>query len=242
MKHKLADTIRLDSHLAHLGYDSRRKIEEFLKKHTVEVNKIRTKEAGTRIHPTKDLITINGKPLHTPTLEYYILNKPRGVISTASDDLKRKTVTSIVASKERLFPVGRLDAQSSGLILLTNDGELANKLTHPSFHMPKVYEAIIDGGISQTHLIRLRKGVLLTDGMTAPAEVEIKKHISDKTVLTITLYEGRNRQIRRMCGVLGLNLVDLKRVAMGPIQLGNLRPGKSRELTSQEVSVLRHKI
>jgi pseudouridine synthase len=241
MKHKLADTIRLDSHLAHLGYASRRKIEEFLKKHTVAVNNIKTKEAGTRIHPSKDIITINGKPIHQPRLEYYMLHKPKGVISTASDDLKRKTVTSMVDSDERLFPVGRLDRQSSGLILLTNDGELANQLTHPSFHMPKIYEVVIDGGISQTHLNRLRKGVQLTDGMTAPTEVEIKKHIGNQTVLTITLYEGKNRQIRRMCGALGLNLLELKRIAIGPIELGSLRPGKSRPLKSEEVNALHHK-
>ncbi|HLL60826.1 MAG TPA: pseudouridine synthase [Candidatus Nitrosocosmicus sp.] len=236
---KKATTIRLDSYLSGQGYASRRKIEEFLKENKVMINGQPGREPGFRINPLRDKILINGQPVYKPQLEYYILNKPKNVISTSLDEHSRRTVVSMVPSKERLFPVGRLDAESSGLILLTNDGDLANKLTHPKYHIPKTYEVLILGGIPETKLQKLRTGVRLRDGMTAPADVIIIKHIGDKTFLKITLYEGRNRQIRRMCGLLGLDLIDLKRISIGPIELGNLRPGQSRKLTKQEVDELK---
>lgn len=232
-------TVRLNKYLANAGIASRRKIGELLKKGEVLVNGRRVLEPGERIDPGKDEIFVNGKKLQKSAhLVYIALNKPRGVVSTVSDELGRKTVVSLVGSPVRIYPVGRLDADSIGLILLTSDGELAHRLTHPKFHVPKTYEVIVHGKAKRGQLDKLNKGVMLKDGMTAPAQVEVIKEFGDTTKLQFVLHEGRNRQVRRMCGKVGLEVLELKRVGFGPIKLEDLPEGGHRHLTENEVSSL----
>lgn len=236
-------TIRLDKYLANVGLTSRRGVDELLKKNEVLINQKRAKEGGIRLNPEKDNILINGKELKKDShLAYFILNKPKGVLSAAFDPTGRKTVVDLVKTGVRVYPVGRLDADSIGLIILTSDGELAHKLTHPKFHIPKTYQVIISGTVGGGQLNRLRKGVTLKDGMTAPADVEVLQEYGATTKLKIVLYEGRNRQIRRMCAKLDMQLLELKRVAIGPIEMGNLGLGKSRELTEKEVKQLKESV
>lgn len=233
--------IRLNKYLASIGLASRRKITELIKKEKVKVNNLITIEPGVKINPQKDKITFDGNDIVSKNtrLTYLILNKPKGIISTASDEMGRKTVLSLVNTKDRLYPVGRLDSESVGLILLTNDGELTNKLTHPRYHINKTYHVLITGKVPQGKLNTLRRGVILKDGKTASAEVRIVMNNIKSTLFEIVLHEGKNRQIRRMCAALKLNIISLKRVAIGPIELGNLKPGESRPLTDAEIAILK---
>jgi 23S rRNA pseudouridine2605 synthase len=233
-------TVRLNKYLANLGLTSRRNIAELLKIKDVQVNGQKVVEIGVRVDPDKDVITIDGEAIKPDkTLVYFILNKPRGVISTAKDELGRKTVMSFVKTKERVYPVGRLDENTTGLILLTNDGELTNFLTHPKYHAPKTYEVIISDKISESKLNILKKGVFLKEEKTGPAEVDVLEENPKRTVLNITIHEGKNHQIRKMFSKLKLNIVALKRVAIGSLELGNLKIGESRQLTEEEVRELR---
>lgn len=232
-------TIRLNKYLANLGFASRRKVEELLQEKNLTVNGVKVLDKGFRVNPEKDKILINGKEIKAPEFIYIMLNKPKGIVSTAKDEHGRTTVVDLVNSKERLYPVGRLDTDSKGLILLTNDGSLTNKLTHPKFHTPKTYIALIQGKIDEKTLNRLRNGVELKEGKTSKAEVEIVEQKPNRTILKITLFEGKNRQIRRMCAALKLNLLELKRVSIGPVKLGDLEKGKYRKLTDAEISALK---
>jgi 23S rRNA pseudouridine2605 synthase len=227
-------TIRLDKFLSSKGLASRRKISQFLEKNKVSSNGTRLTKAGSRIDP-QSTIFVNGKKLKKPILEYWLVNKPKGVISTAKDEAERKTIVSLVDSTQRLFPVGRLDKDTTGAIILTNDGQLTNKLTHPKYHLPKTYQAEIEGRIIPKKLEMIRNGVPLEDGQTAPAKTKIIKENKQKTILEITLFEGKNRQIRRMCLALGLPLLSLKRVSIGPLELANLKIGSARKLTKKEI-------
>ncbi len=232
------NTIRLNKYLAHLGLTSRRSTVEILKKDRVTINGKRAMEPGIRLNPKKDKVLINGKEVKTPEFIYLILNKPKGVLSTASDELGRKDVVSMVNSQERLYPVGRLDKDSQGLILLTNDGELANKLTHPRYHTAKTYEVLIKGNVSENKLNKLKNGVKLKDGLTSPSKIRVLGTDFNNTLLEMTLFEGKNRQIRRMCSALFLELISLKRVAIGNLKMGNLKVGEFRQLTEKEISLL----
>lgn len=231
-------TTRLDSYLAHLGIDSRRNIQAILKRYTVLVNGKRVEEAGTRINPENDTITINGKNVIVPQLVYFLLYKPKGYISTSDDEQGRKTVLDLVKSPTRIYPVGRLDKDSTGLMVLTNDGDLSNKLIHPKYHVPKTYEVLISGHVSDIKLQKLRNGVTLDDGMTRPAGVKVLRQTNSKALLQIVLYEGKKRQIRRMAEALELTVLDLKRVKFGPLTLGRLQPGNYRSLTKTEIGLL----
>jgi 23S rRNA pseudouridine2605 synthase len=232
-------TIRLNKYLANLGICARRDVEFLLQEKIVTVNGEQISEPGTRINPEKDIIKINGKGLKRPKYVYYLLNKPKGIVSTTDDEYGRKDVTSFIPTKQRIYPVGRLDKDTSGLLLLTNDGELTNILTHPKYHVAKVYRFSIIGRITPLQLNKLRKGVRLTDGMTKPARVIITKAKPSITSLEITLREGRNRQIRRMCEAVGLRLIDLERVKFGKITLEKIGKGQYRELTNAEVAMLK---
>jgi 23S rRNA pseudouridine2605 synthase len=233
------NTIRLNKYLANLGVCARRDVKALLKSQNVTVNGERVKEQGVRIDPQKDDVQLNGKKLQPPKAVYYLVNKPKGIISTTSDEYGRKNITSLVPKVGKIYPVGRLDKETTGLILLTNDGELTNLLTHPSYHVYKVYRLIIAGRATKEQLRALRNGVLLTDGITAPAQVKIVKENRDQSVLEITIHEGRNRQIRRMCETVGIELQDLDRIKFGPIEKGNLGIGKYRELKETEIQALR---
>jgi 23S rRNA pseudouridine2605 synthase len=229
--------MRLAKFLANSGVASRRAAEEIIRSGRVTV-------AGETVtDPARDVdadsrVAVDGAPIGAVPQELvvYAVNKPRGVVSTASDPQGRPTVVALVKSPHRLYPVGRLDADTTGLILLTNDGDLAYRLTHPSFEVDKTYRAVVRGAPVREQALRtLRSGVELEDGMTAPARVSRVK--SD--TLEITIHEGRKRQVKRMCEAVGHRVVELQRIRFGPLQLGELAVGAVRRLTPNEVSVLR---
>jgi 23S rRNA pseudouridine2605 synthase len=229
--------MRLAKYLAHAGVASRRVAETMIAEGRVTV-------AGQVVlDPARDVdeqhaLAVDGRPIAGPEqLVVYALNKPLGVLSTVQDTHGRPTVVSLVGDEtRRLYPVGRLDADSSGLILLTNDGALAQRLTHPSFEVPKTYRVRVGGGtVGERELAKLRTGVRLEDGMTAPAQV---RQVG-QGVLEVTIHEGRNRQVRRMCEAVGHPVIALERVAFGRLKLGTLASGASRELTEAELARLR---
>jgi pseudouridine synthase len=232
--------IRLNKYLASQGVASRRKIDQMVADRHIFINNSPA-TLGQKVDPQKDVIKVGHKiiPYQPPKLTYIILNKPKGYLSTTRDDRSRPTVTSLVKSPTRLFPVGRLDIQSTGLILLTNDGPLTLKLTHPRYHLPKVYLATFLGEVSLSKIESMRHGVELDDGRTAPSEVEFFESKSNHTTLKITLFEGKKRQIRRMAAALHLHLVFLHRISLGPIEIGNLAIGQSRPLTQTEINQLK---
>ncbi len=232
-------TVRLDKFLANNGYASRRGIKDLLKYQKVEVNGKSAKESGIRIDPTKDIVTINGKRIKNTKFVYYLLNKPKGIISTSSDEFDRENVTQMVPNTFRVYPVGRLDKETHGLILLTNDGELTHKLTHPKFHVSKKYILEIKGNVSEEKIKKLENGIILSDGITQPANVKKVKQTEMTTILEMEIFEGRYRQIRRMCDAIFLPLLDLKRIKFGPIRIADLKEGKYRILTEQEVESLK---
>lgn len=230
--------IRLNKYLANLGIASRRKVDVMIEEGRILLNGSRAK-LGATVDPQVDKIVVDGKSLETKGgLEYYAVYKPIGYVSSASDPHNEKTVTSLVKSSTRLYPVGRLDQDSEGLILLTNDGDLTFRMTHPKYHIPKTYEVVLEGKWNDQKLNKLQKGVKLKDGVTAKTEVKVLNLRPRRTLIHITLYEGKNRQIRRMAGILKLEVTSLKRLAIGPIKLADLKPGQSRPLTPEEVSSL----
>lgn len=233
--------MRINKYLAQIGVASRRSIDDIIEERRVTVNgKIAT--LGQSIDETKDQIKVDGQEVVNREVNnvYIILNKPTGYTSTAAKIKGEKNVLELVKTKTRLYPVGRLDRDSTGLILLTNDGELTQKLTHPKFHIPKTYEVKALGNIDDRKIEILQKGVVLEDGKTKPADVKIiSKSLPRHCILQITLYEGKKRQIRRMAAALHIHIIDLKRIAIGPIKLGNIPTGKYRNLTHQEVKELK---
>lgn len=231
------DGERLQKVLARHGWGSRRACEEMIADERVTVNGV-IAILGRRVDVEVDLIEIDGAPVGVrPDVVYYLLNKPTDVISTAIDTHGRETVIDLVPDEPRVFPVGRLDADSEGLLLLTNDGELTNRITHPSFGLEKEYLVHVEcsaTGVNNTSISRLRNGIELEDGMTAPAEVSQLQ----PGVLRVVIHEGRNRQIRRMCDEVGYPVVRLVRVRIGPIVDRQLLPGQWRHLTNAEVKML----
>ena len=225
--------MRLAKYLAHAGVASRRAAEVLIREGRVTVAGEVVRDPATSVSGG---VAVDGEPVAAEPREVYALHKPAGVVSTASDTHGRRIVTDFVPSQQRLYPVGRLDAETTGLILLTNDGELANLLTHPRDEVPKTYVAEVEEGpVGEPELRRLREGVELEDGMTAPAGV---RQISDGR-LEIVLREGRKRQVRRMCEAVGHHVVSLERVAFGPLRLDALDEGDYRRLTGAEVERLR---
>ena len=232
--------VRLQKFMAHAGVASRRKSEDIISAGRVKVNGETVTEMGFKIDPTEDYVEVDGEEIEREKKRYFKLNKPVGVISTASDPKGRKTVVEFVDDiKQRLYPVGRLDYNSSGLLLLTNDGKLTHILTHPSFEIEKTYRVIADGRIDKSDIARLEAGVELEDGMTAPAKVEEMSYQGARTRFLIKIHEGRNRQVRRMCQAIGHEVTDLMRLKFGPIGLDNLQPGERKELSSEEIARLK---
>lgn len=228
------DGDRLQKVLARTGLGSRRACEELIAAGRVTVNG-EVAELGRRVDVDHDRIEVDGVPVSVrPGLVYYLLNKPRGVVSTADDPQGRQTVVSLVPAEPRVHPVGRLDADTEGLLILTNDGELTYRLTHPRFGVEKEYLVQVAGTPSRQALRRLREGVELDDGPTAPARVALVA----PNLLRITIHEGRNRQVRRMCDAIGHPVERLVRSRIGPITDRKLRPGTWRELTPAEVRAL----
>ena len=227
--------MRLAKHLAHAGVASRRGAEALVAEGRVTV------DGAVVTDPARDVtgeeaIAVDGAAVGGAAARVvYALNKPAGGVSTARDTHGRRTVVDLVGSGERLYPVGRLDADTTGLILLTNDGDLAYALTHPSFEVPRTYRARVEGRPDERALRALREGVELDDGRTAPARVRrVGAH-----ELELTIHEGRKRQVKRMCAAVGHPVVALRRVAFGPLRLGDLEPGRARRLTAAEVERLR---
>ncbi|HHT91495.1 MAG: pseudouridine synthase [Bacillota bacterium] len=230
---------RLQKVMAHRGIGSRRHCEEMIRDGRVQVNG-ELAGLGQKVDPATDKIVVDGKPLGPgETLRYFVLNKPYGYITTSKDQFGRKSVLDLLPPvKERVYPVGRLDYDSEGLVFLTNDGDLAYRLTHPSYEVPKTYIVAVEGNITMDAVYRLRTGVILEDGRTSPAEVNVLKPVSTGSVLQMTIREGRNRQLRRMCEKLGFNVVRLRRTKIGPLSLGKLPLGAARRLTFQEINDL----
>jgi 23S rRNA pseudouridine2605 synthase len=221
---------RLQKVLASTGWGSRRVCEELIAAGRVTVNGD-VAELGRRVQPEVDAIEVDGAPVGVkPGLVYYVLNKPRGTVTTAKDTHGRPTVVELVPAEPRVFPVGRLDADTEGLLLITNDGALAHRIAHPSHGVETEYLAHVRGRVPQAALRRLRDGVELEDGMTAEAQVSQPS----PGVLRITIHEGRNRQVRRMCEAIGHPVLRLVRTRIGPISDRSLRPGDWRELSTGE--------
>ena len=231
--------MRINKFLSSLGIASRRAIDKYIEEGRIKVNGV---IASTGIDVTEDdEIYIDNKKIETKRIEekvYFILNKPLEVLSASSDDRGRKTVVDLIKTDKRIFPIGRLDYMTSGLILLTNDGELFNRLVHPKSEIYKKYYIKVFGEVKKEEIEELKKGVLLEDGKTLPAKVSGIKYDKNKTSMYISIREGRNRQIRRMIEKFGYKVLILRREKIGELSLGDLKEGKYRELTREEIEYL----
>ncbi len=236
----MAKPERLQKFIARCGVASRREAENIILSGRVAVNKKTVTELGTKVDEDNDKVFLDGERILPEKKLYYImLNKPKGYVTTVKDEFDRKTVLELVADLDvRLYPVGRLDYDSEGLLLLTNDGDFAYKLTHPTQHVPKKYHAVVEGTADLEHVLKLKKGVLIDGYLTKSAKVEIADTRERTTQLNITISEGKNRQIRRMCEAVGLPVIKLTRVSIGGVALGKLPKGKWRHLTDAEVKIL----
>ena len=234
---------RLQKVLAAAGAGSRRQCEELILAGRVEVDRRVVVELGTRVDPGRQAIRLDGVPLRRPRQVHYAVHKPAGVVSTNRDPSGRPRVIDLLPKSDlRLYPVGRLDLNSEGLILVTNDGELANRLTHPRYGVEKTYRAVVAGHPEPEILAQLRRGVRLAEGPARVARVKITGKHKESTILEMVLDEGRNRQIRRLLARVGHKVLRLVRIAVGPVRLANLAPGRYRRLTRQEVEALRRAV
>ncbi|MBL8889071.1 MAG: rRNA pseudouridine synthase [Planctomycetaceae bacterium] len=234
-----SSTIRLQKFLAAAGVGSRRDCELLIVEGRIEVDNQVVTELGTRIDPEKNVVTYDGQRVRTERLQYFMLNKPQGVLSTAHDPSGRPRVVDLISSHQRVYNVGRLDMSSEGLILVTNDGTLAQYLTHPSFGVEKVYQVIVRGVPKVEDLETLKHGVHLMEGVAKVKDVEIRRRHKDSAELLMVLDEGKNREIRRMLAKIGHKVLRLIRVAIGPLALGDLPAGSHRRLTYEEVQELK---
>ncbi len=234
------DGIRLQTVLAQAGVGSRRRCEELMATGRVEVNGEVVTQMGIRVDPHTDLGRVDGRRIPPPSDHaYLVLNKPRGVVSSMADEQGRRDLTEFVAGRdERLFPVGRLDTDTSGLLLLTNDGDLAHRLAHPSYEFTKTYVALVDGAVGDAVGRRLRDGIELEDGPAAVDRFVVKDRSRGRSLVELDLHMGRNRIVRRMLAAVGHPVVELTRTTFGPIHLGGLGVGRSRELTREELGDL----
>ena len=238
--------VRLQKVLSQAGIGSRRACEALIGEGRVEVNAEVVTEQGRRVDPDRDVIRVDGARIPPPRRHLYLaLNKPRGVVVTMEDPEGRRTIADVLAEgakrslkKERLFHVGRLDTDTEGLLILTNDGEFAHRLAHPSYQVPKTYIVEVSGAMSPQTLRRLRGGVTLDDGPVRPTSAKIVSSVGEKTLLKITLLEGRNRIVRRTMEAVGHPVRRLSRIGIGPVRLGNLKVGEYRELTREELGGL----
>jgi pseudouridine synthase len=237
----LSALIRLNRFLSSAGVASRRRCDEFIREGRVAVNGNVVTELGTRVAPSSDCVTIDGKQVQIVSGDRtLILHKPKNVLVAARDARGRKTVMDLLGQEAgRVFPVGRLDYRSEGLLVFTNDGELAFRLAHPRFKVEKIYRVDVEGSVSPSVVDALRRGVLLEDGPTQPAQVRVISRLPGKTVLEFILREGRKRQIRRMLALYGLPVERLVRTHFGPLPLGELAPGTWRALLLPEIELLR---
>lgn len=238
------EKIRIQKIIADCGYCSRRKAEELMNQGKVKLN-------GRPVKPgdkatVRDIITVNGERIYIPKKKnfvYIVMNKPRGYVTTMNDELGRKCVTELLDGvDERVYPVGRLDRNSEGLLLFTNDGAFANSIMHPAKQISKTYRVTVRPDINDDQLVKLSDGVVIDGRKTLPATVVVKDKEPGRVVLLITIKEGRNRQIRKMCDAVGLEVARLRRISIGPLKLGMLKPGTYRELTAEELRAIRNAI
>lgn len=235
------ETVKLQKYFSDCAIMSRRAAEEEIKNGKVTVNG-RVATLGLRIDPKCDVIIYKGRKILPPkrAKTYILLNKPKGIVTTLSDEKGRKTILSLIEDLGvRVYPVGRLDYNSDGLLLLTDDGELTNRLTHPKHQIPKIYHVKVKGDVSDEQMARLTSALVIDGYKIQPVAVEILKKEASSTVLKMTLYEGRNRQIRKMCAICDLTVKSLTRVAIGKIKLGDLPSGSWRYLTIKEIEYLK---
>jgi 23S rRNA pseudouridine2605 synthase len=231
---------RLQKVLAAAGLGSRRQCEELITAGRVDVDRRVVTELGTRVDPAKQAIRVDGVALHTARLEYFAVNKPSGVLCTNRDPSGRTRVIDLLGDKHaRLFTIGRLDLHSEGLILVTNDGELANRLTHPRYGVRKTYRVVVAGNPTREVLTKLESGVHLAEGFARAERMEIRSHHKESTTLEMVLREGKNREIRRLLARVGHKVLRLTRIAVGPIRLGSLPTGAVRRLMPDEVKALK---
>lgn len=231
---------RLQKVIANLGYTSRRKAEELIQAGKVKVNGEVVRELGTKVK-TSDTIEVENTILdNAKDYEYYLLNKPREVISSVSDEHGRKTVVDLIATDKRIYPIGRLDYDTTGIILLTNDGNLANKLMHPSSNVEKKYLAKVEGLVTGYDIKRLREGVIVDGRKTAKARVNLKKYDkkTDKSLVELTIHEGRNHQVKKMFEAINHDVLKLKREKYANLDLTGVKPGEYRRLTNKEIAIL----
>lgn len=238
------EKIRIQKMIADSGVCSRRKAEQMISQGRVKINGHPVKLGDKCGY--KDLITVDGERIMIPRKKnfiYIMMNKPRGYVTTVSDELDRRCVMDLLEDvEERVYPVGRLDRNSEGLLLFTNDGEFANSIMHPSRHISKTYRVTVRPDINDDQLVALSEGVVIDGKKTLPASVVVKDKEAGRVVILITIKEGRNRQIRKMCEAVGLEVARLRRISIGPLKLGMLKPGSYRELTADELRALRNAI
>lgn len=240
----MGESLRLNRFLAAAGVASRRRCDDLIRAGRVTVNGSAIEQLGTRVDPDADDVALDGRPLSLPRHQWtLVLNKPRDVLVAAQDERGRSTVMDLLADfPGRVFPVGRLDYRSEGLLLFTNDGDLAYRLAHPRYKVAKLYQVHVDGPVAPAVIEALRRGVTLDDGPTLPARVHELSRRKGKTVLEIELKEGRKRQIRRMLALFGHEVLRLRRVRLGTLEMGSLNVGKWRALEPHEIGALRRAV
>ena len=233
--------MRLNKYIAHAGIASRRKADELTINGNVKINGLTMREPGYNVKPG-DVVEVNGqRSSGQEKMEYVLLNKPKGYITSMQDEKGRPVVTELVADVDaRLFPVGRLDYNTSGMLILTNDGDLTYRLTHPRHQVTKTYRALVSGVLSKEKLFRLRKGVDIGGFVTSPAQVKIIRQAERSAVVDITIHEGKNRQVRKMFAAVGNPVQELQRTAIGDLRLGRLKEGHYRKLTRNEIEYLKN--
>lgn len=239
------EKVRLQKIISQSGICSRRKAEEYIKRGKVTVNGHPAK-IGDKADPINDIIAISGRRVQVdkkPSYYYIMMNKPRGYVTTMADEFDRRTVVDLLEGlDERVYPIGRLDRNSEGLLLFTNDGKFANDIMHPSRKVSKTYRVTIPSNVTEEQLVKLSTGVVIDGRETAPLLVNVLSESANRTVLQIVINEGRNRQVRKMCLAAGMEVARLKRTNIGPLKLGMLKPGTYRELTKEELRAIRNAI
>ena len=236
--------IRLNRFLSMCGIASRRKAEELIKNNRVSVNSIIIRDPAYKVDPEKDTVKIDGKEIKPERNRYIILNKPPLYLTTLGEDKKgRKTIKELIKDvKERVYPVGRLDYNTEGLLILTNDGELANRILHPRYKLCKVYIAEVRGIIGKNKLKKIKEGTALEDGFAKPDDVDVLRYKKGNTIIRIVFHEGRKHLVKRYMAKFGNPVLKLKRIAIGPIRLGNLKRGEYRDLTDRELTDLKRSV
>lgn len=232
--------MRLNKFMSSCGVASRRRCDEIISEGRVRVNAVVVKKMGIKINPETDIVAVDGRPIRLKgDLVYYMMNKPVGYITSVKDPQGRKTVMELLpAINKRVYPVGRLDYNTSGLLLFTNDGEITQKLMHPSFEFGKTYMVVIKGDITEQELQKLRDGVDIGDFVTSKAEVKKISNLNNQSNIQITIHEGKNRQVRRMFKAINKSIVELSRIALGKLTLKGLKVGEVRELSEEEINYL----